>query len=613
MERSRTVTALCLAAGCLAASAAPDASYRIYVVRPAINSDAILQDEPLPAVCRDETVMGIMCARGEYEPASFVIRTDQLLKQVMVRVGRLKGEAGVLPPEAVDVRIARRFYRAVTWQCMAMPWVLVHDPAMWKIVDRPQKWVGELTEAAWDSPGGHALSEYKRGYSRRNELRRELVDTEELQPGDVRDLRQFWLTVHVPDDSPSGTYRAPVTIRAKNGRHATLTLEVTVPGLDLLPARFEYSIYYPGVLIDEAGKDGIAGWTPASERQVLGELRNMVAHGCTNPCIWDGPRLDEEGQLDFTKLSRYLDLREEAGMGPGGPLYMFDGGGMVIKAAGLAPEERRRNVSVTRQVVAWARARGYSDVYFMGMDEASGSRLRAGRDSYESIREGGGKIWVACETDFFDIAGDLLDLPIITHPGHLMVDAHQQWQVDSRDYLLHRQRMMTYDPQLLMTPQIQKMIRDVHGNGFRIFTQMDPVPGHSLPREHRRNRGLGTWKSGFDGTMTRAYINHHAPRTIRIGDPRIEENGVNIGAFDFVLRGPEGVLDTLAWEGYREGCDDARYLATLQDAMARAKAAGRHGTLVARTRRWLDDLGVNANLDAWRMEMARRTEVLLTP
>ena len=72
-----------------------------------------------------------------------------------------------------------------------------------------------------------------------------------------------------------------------------------------------------------------------------------------------------------------------------------------------------------------------------------------------------------------------------------------------------------------------------------------------------------------------------------------------------------GPLDTLSWEGYREGRDDARYLATLQDAIARAKAAGRHARLVAQTERWLGDITVNADLAAWRLEMARRTEALL--
>jgi len=94
-----------------------EGGYQTYVIRPAINKGAILEGQPLPAVCRDETIMKIMCARGEYEPASFLIRTDRPLKQVMVRVGRLKGKTGTLSPEAVDVRIARKFYRAITWRC----------------------------------------------------------------------------------------------------------------------------------------------------------------------------------------------------------------------------------------------------------------------------------------------------------------------------------------------------------------------------------------------------------------------------------------------------------------------------------------------------------------
>jgi hypothetical protein len=59
-------------------------------------------------------------------------------------------------------------------------------------------------------------------------------------------------------------------------------------------------------------------------------------------------------------------------------------------------------------------------------------------------------------------------------------------------------------------------------------------------------------------------------------------------------------MSTMAWEGYREGCDDARYSATLQDVMAKAKAAGKHTRLVARTERWLDNVRVDADLGAWR-------------
>jgi len=53
----------------LAAVAANAAvNYRIYVVRPVINNNAILDDEALPAVCRDEKVLKIMACRGDMSP-----------------------------------------------------------------------------------------------------------------------------------------------------------------------------------------------------------------------------------------------------------------------------------------------------------------------------------------------------------------------------------------------------------------------------------------------------------------------------------------------------------------------------------------------------------------
>jgi len=278
----------------------------------------------------------------------------------------------------------------------------------------------------------------------------------------------------------------------------------------------------------------------------------------------------------------------------------------------LTAAERKRNVEVTRKIVTWVKARGYSDVYFMGIDEASGARLRGERDTFASIREGGGKIWVACYKGFFGIVGDLLDLPILSHPGALIVDQHQQWHVSPRDYLLHRQRMVTYNPRLLMTPEMQKMIKGVHKNGFKIFTYADPQAHHPEPELHRRHRGLGLWKTGLDGTMTWAYTNIFLP-SVRLDDPKVKDGGVNIDTTGFVVRGPEGVFDTLSWEAYREGYDDARYLATLQEAIAKAKAAGKHKRLAARMERWLGDVTVDADLDAWRLEMARRTEALLKP
>ena len=589
--------------------------YRAVVVRPAINNSAILENRPLPAVCRNEKVMDVLCARGEIEPASFLIQTVNPLESVMVRVGELSGPAGVLPPSTVDVRIAQKFYRVTTWQCVTMPWVLVHDPGMLQIVDRHPKGVLDYTAADFDPSqhAGHTAQEYRAGHSRLNQLDKELVDTAQLQPADIADSRQFWLNVQVPADAASGVYRGAVTITAANAAPTTLTLQVTVPSFDLLPPPFEYSAYYPTQLERPTTTDQQREkYHPVTAQQYLAECRNMVAHGCLNPNIYGGPEQDAAGRIHFTHLSRLLDLRERAGMPKGVMLYVSDGAGMALKTGALTEAQTRRTIEVTRATVAWAKARGYRGALFMGADEYAGERLRAMRDSYAAIRAGGSGIWVAGGADLVTAMSDLVDVPVFAHPGALAVDQGVQWHVDAVQWLLYPERTPNWDPQIMLTPRYQGLIKAAHEAGNRIFTYFDPQGGQPFPEYHRRHRGMGLWKAGLDGTMTWAYI-HIWTRTVRLSDPHIEDNGVGISPNSFVLRGPRGPIDTLSWEGYREGYDDARYLATLQNTMAKARAAGKQTELVVQTQRWLDNITVDAELDAWRREMARRTEALLKP
>jgi hypothetical protein len=63
----------------------------------------------------------------------------------------------------------------------------------------------------------------------------------------------------------------------------------------------------------------------------------------------------------------------------------------------------------------------------------------------------------------------------------------------------------------------------------------------------------------------------------------------------------DGVVDTVQWEGYREGVDDTRYLATLLRAIDRSPPGRRSDADAAR--RWLNDLDIDGDLDAIRSAM----------
>jgi hypothetical protein len=67
----------------------------------------------------------------------------------------------------------------------------------------------------------------------------------------------------------------------------------------------------------------------------------------------------------------------------------------------------------------------------------------------------------------------------------------------------------------------------------------------------------------------------------------------------------DGVIDTIQWEGFREGVDDVRYLSTLLDRVAYAKTKGINTSAIEN---WLADLKqsnlATQNLDNIRSQMA---------
>ena len=195
------------------------------------------------------------------------------------------------------------------------------------------------------------------------------------------------------------------------------------------------------------------------------------------------------------------------------------------------------------------------------------------------------------------------------HPGALLWDQGAEI-LTAEEFLLNGKDMESYyDPELLMTPETQAMIDAVHQNGYKIFAYMDPIAGTALPKIQRLTRGLGLWKVGLDGTMTWAYTHIHGNDvTFADFDPNVDTLPSLMTSL--VFRGEEAPFDTLAFEGFREGVDDARYLATLLDAMDQALLRGEYLDLVDDTAQWLAGLDTTADLDAMRLEMAWRIEIL---
>ena len=213
-------------------------------------------------------------------------------------------------------------------------------------------------------------------------------------------------------------------------------------------------------------------------------------------------------------LQRYFDLRKQAGM-HGGPLLTLGVG------VGSPPGQ-------IKAAIALAKKNGFDDVYFYAADEASGDRLRSQRALFKKVHAAGGKVFVAGYKDSYKLVGDLLDLPIFAgRPDALFAQAY-------------------------------------HAAGHRIGSYANPQGGVEEAETYRRNFGLALWKAGYDCAMTYAYMHSFTHAWDDFDNAVYRDHNM---AYPTV----NGVIPTIQWEGYREGYDDLRYLATLEDLIERAR------------------------------------------
>jgi hypothetical protein len=559
------------------------AEYTVHVVEPAITDRLILAGEPLPPVCREAGTLHVSACRGEYEPASFVLSAAKPLTAVRIEVGALRGPGGEWPGNAVDARLVQEAYRPFCAGSAVMPTLLVHDGGLLALEPAPTP----------EDPA--AMKLVAKGPRR---------DADELQPVDVPDRRQFWITVHVPETAEAGTYETSVRVLPANDQPVELRLQVEVYPFTLLPSMLEYSIYHPVYLDADFPAGHTYKFADIAGPQYEAELRDLLAHGVDNPDMYTGVTVRADGTLDYAKVERVVELRRRAGLRPR-CLYLL-GHPLVFVDRPLTPDERERNHRYVREINAWAAGHGFAEVYFAANDEWWGEKLRRESDSLRSVQEAGGKTFVAVmgRPDFFDLVGEVLTRPVLeAHgpQGHMELYARETKSYNAAEQVRRADEIAQVGiaalERLAQDPDYERAISGVHRLGRKILSYS--TYRHPLPAFQRRREGLALWRLGFDGNKDWAY-------THITGDRLNQTLG-----FAMVYRTDGGVLDTLHWEGFREGVDDVRYLTTLLDALGRA--GGRYPTapLVSETVAWLGGVDVfHGDLDAIRRELARRTMAL---
>jgi hypothetical protein len=523
--------------------AADESDMTIYVV-PAISDERILPTSTIPDSYISNEISVVACP-GEYEPASFVIHALDDIASLEVEATDLEGESDFIPSDNIDIRVVKCWYQAGDpleawkgWGKLLTPELLLKDDSLvnvengenyLKLTTGEYLWISDPTPAT-DPQGTRTIEEIP------------VKDSPTLQPVNIPNgtNKQFWVTVKIPEGTPAGTYTGTITISSTTGVELTLQLAVEVLPIKLEEPHLIYSIYYLGRL-DGEWPQGSIGDFWKSEEQLRAELQDMFDHGVKNPSC-----CQHYYEPDMT---RYFSARNDIGMG-GQPIYLNGG----IYPSGYQP------IDEVQQYMTFLANYGYTEVYFYGEDEVAGQALLDQRESWQAIRNAGGKMFASCHGDAFDLVGNMLDLAV--YEGPPSAEEAGKW----------------------------------YGESHQIFCYSNPQAGVERPESYRRNFGLLLWQADYDGAMNFAY---QWTRGNIWNDFDNEEYRDHVFAYPTI----NGVIDTIQWEGWREGVDDIRYLTTLLKLVEEVK--GSKDTSAAEN--WLAALKssdlTEQNLDVVRSQM----------
>lgn len=521
------------------------ASFIVSIRAPILNDRLLPHDVPVPSTLVD--TVHLTTTPGELEPATCALFAFEDMEDVLVQAGDLRDGAKVIPASAIDIRVVKAWYQngisTIGFRKdrrILVSELLLKDDDLIRVDHKSKR---NLMRSR-DDEGRETYVDIS-SWNPKDNPDVAPRDAVELQPFDipVDTLKQIWITVRVPEDAAPGDYQGNFDVIMQGEVKGKIGMQLRVLPFQLKPPLLEQSIYYGAKLDPDRAHHQVTAHYK-DEKQLEAELRNMAEHGLTNPTSYQ-PYNDQ--------LETVLHIRNRAGF-RSGPLYTLGQG----TGSSTDPEHLRSLQDEVRKWLKLATKYGHDDVYFYGMDEAKGERLILQRAAWKAVRDAGGKTFTAGYRGSFEAVGDLQDLLVFAGRAN------------------------------------PNEIEKYHSIGHKIFSYANPQLGCEQPERYRRNYGLQLWKSGFDGAMDFAYQWEFGHIWNDFDDTRYRDH---VMAYPTV----DGVIDTLQWEGYREGVDDTRYLATLLDAIDKAGPARAKDADAAR--KWLDTLDINGDLDAIRAQM----------
>jgi hypothetical protein len=519
---------------------------------------------------------------GETRPGSLVLWGPEAVSGVMPRVSDLKGPGGTIPASAVDVKWVKCWYKAGSAPYgvaqdrshkVLVAELLLNDDGLLKVDLEGQHNSLKLAfpegaryvpiddptppKPAWGF--AYKLADFP------------VRDAAALQPTDLPagQNKQVWISVRVPASARPGRYQGKIALTAGTQALGDVSLTLEVLPFALVPPRTHYdltqdftgSLYYWGQL-DPTGAGSIS-YNMKSEEQFRAELKMMYDHNIIAPTVIWSPNIVYKDEPFFRK---HLAIAKKIGLA-GKPLYFGDSGMIGAPTDPAALETLKENVRKTIRIAA---EYGFTGVYFYGIDEATGDTLKSERVAWQAVHEAGGKVIVSGFQGQLQAVGDVLDL--FNRCADPAGEPAVEW----------------------------------HNRGHKIWNYGHPQTPIEDPAVYRRNYGLYLWRLDYDGTNTYCFMDSSGTQWNDFDDDTYR---------DHCLAYPttNGVVGTLAIEGFRMGIDDVKYATVLRLLIDKASREGSatQKAKAAKALEWLDGIDTrSADLDEVRHGMVQRIEEL---
>ena len=535
------------------AARADGTAVRHWAVEPM--SDIMRLPDKVPTDGVETGVVRIVMAKDEYEPGSFVVQAAKDLGKVRFELAEFKQVKGkgegeerttdvVFPKENLDLKFIKVWgqnrngwygYFGDNGRKLC-PELLVNDEDLIRTDPKTCFNYAKLVESdgrvheQWIDPPYQFDHE-----NNFRPMRPNFRDAKTHQPVALPqgECKQFFLTVRTTKDTPEGLYRGEVQVKVKSEGEAVLArIPVEICVLPFaLPRPKSYTKPYDDMMIScyqpaswRSIRRANGGDHQLMLKQIEALYANAVRHGM-NMTMFSGNVAETNDMASVREAMMTVAMMNRVGM----RTDVLQGGAFPYKLhwwgrkSPITYEEARSNAEY---VVKCADAAfGHHNIYMGYGDEPAGEWLIANRGVFMAFEDVGMKFFLAGWGAIFQHNPFAMDWQNIGGSPEGGVELVNKWN--------------------------QLGMKTAWYAGHHV--------GPENPAFNRRQYGFNTYFGGYTAICNYehgfAHYNDNRPKYRRMNN---------------VYGTADGVLDTLQWEGFREGIDDIRYATALRELAQRA-------------------------------------------